>query len=306
MANPHSGAGETHDLTGVALARGNRQVVSTPCKVNTYLGVHAGRDARGYHRVDSLMLPVAIYDEVVVSAAETLAVCHEPALEVPPERTTVWKAATLLAEALGVKPRVRIDVGARIPERAGLGGSSADAGATLRALAERWGVSARDERVISVARRVGADVPFFLDPEPGLYEGAGDTLVRTFPGVRLALALVMPAEAGASTAEAYAEFDRLGEEPAGSEAACVALERGDAHAIAGALYNNLAPAACALSESVGRTAEWVAAQEGVLGSQVTGSGACSFAICEDMAAAERIACRARGAGWRAWATHTIA
>lgn len=306
MANPHSGAGETHDLTGVAPACDGRQVVSTPCKVNTYLGVHAGRDARGYHRVDSLMLPVALYDEVVVSAAETLAVCHEPALEVPPERTTVWKAATLLAEALGVEPRVRIDVGARIPERAGLGGSSADAGATLRALAERWGASVRDERVVSVARRVGADVPFFLDPEPGLYAGAGDALVRTFPRVRLALALVMPAGAGASTAEAYAEFDRIGEDPTGPEAACEALERGDARAIAAALYNNLAPAACALSDSVGRAAGWIVAQEGVLGSQVTGSGACSFAICEDMAAAERIACRARDAGWRAWATHTIA
>ena len=60
-------------------------------------------------------------------------------------------------------PRVSIDVEARIPERAGLGGSSADAGATLRALAARWGVSPLDPRVIAVARRVGADVAFFLN-----------------------------------------------------------------------------------------------------------------------------------------------
>ena len=40
--------------------------VEVPCKVNLYLGVHAERDARGYHRVDSLMVPVALCDTVVV------------------------------------------------------------------------------------------------------------------------------------------------------------------------------------------------------------------------------------------------
>ena len=283
-----------------------RQVVSTPCKVNLHLGIHAGRDARGYHRVDSVMVPVALFDTIEIADAPELEVCHEPALEVSPEHTTVWAAASLLAEELGREPRVRIRVAARIPEKAGLGGSSADAGAVLRALAARWGVDALDERVVSVARRVGADVAFFLRPEPALYRGAGDVAVRAFPSLEMPLALVMPAASGVSTAEAYAEFDRSGAAPAGYEDLCAALAEGDARAVAGSLHNNLAPAACALSAEVGRVAGWLAAQRGVLGAQVTGSGACSFAICETPAAAERIAAAAReGQGWRAWATHTI-
>ena len=75
--------------------------IETPCKVNLYLGVHGGRDARGYHRVDSLMIPVALFDEVVVQEAPELSVRFSPELGIPAEKTGVWRAATLLAEALG-------------------------------------------------------------------------------------------------------------------------------------------------------------------------------------------------------------
>lgn len=281
----------------------SRQVIETPCKVNLHLGIHRGRDERGYHRVDSVMVPVALCDTVAVEDAPELVVHHEPALEVAPEKTTVWRAATMLADALGVEPNVRIDVVARIPEKAGLGGSSADAGAVLRALACRWGISASDERVVSVARRVGADVAFFLDCRPGLYLGAGDVLERVFPEFDAPIALVMPTADGVSTKEAYDEFDASGEEPASYALACEALERGDVDAMAAALYNNLAPSAESLCADVRAVSEWLAAQDGVLASQVTGSGACSFALCESDKAAEAIAaCAREDHGWRAWAT----
>lgn len=281
------------------------QVLETPCKVNLYLGVHFGRDARGYHRVDSVMVPVALFDTIEVTDAPTLEAHHLPALEVAPEETTVWRAATLLARELGVEPRVRIDVRASIPERAGLGGSSADAGAVLRLLALRWGTDVLDERVIGVARRVGADVAFFLDPMPGLYRGAGDRLERTFPGFEAPLALVMPVAEGGSTPEAYAEFDRMGEAPAGYKRVCEALALGDMRAMARELRNNLAPAACSLCGEVGRAAAWLARQDGVLGSQITGSGACSFALCESVEDTDRIAAAACSRGWRSWSTVTL-
>lgn len=292
-------------MSGASFPAPGIQVLETPCKVNLYLGVHFGRDERGYHRVDSVMVPVALFDTIEVADSPELEVRHTPALEVAPERTSVWRAATLLAAELGVEPCVRIDVRVSIPERAGLGGSSADAGATLRLLAKRWGTDARDERVVSVARRVGADVAFFLDPRPGLYVGAGDRLERTFPGFEAPLVLVMPEVDGGSTPEAYAEFDRMGEAPRDYAAACAALASGDVRAMARELYNNLAPAACSLCAEVARAERWLAGQEGVVGSQVTGSGSCSFALCESVEDTDRIAAAARARGWRAWSTVTL-
>ena len=280
-------------------------VVGTPCKVNLHLGVHAERDERGYHRVDSVMAPVGLFDLVSAQEAPQLSVTFSPGLEVPAEKTGVWRAAVLLAQALGREPRVRVEVMATIPERAGLGGSSADAGATLRALCELWGVAPLDPRVLAVARRVGADVPFFLDPRPSLFAGAGDVRVRTFPSVEMPLALVMPQAPGGSTVEAYAEFDRVGPEPVGPEPLCSALAAGDVPALAARLHNNLAPAACALCPDAKTVELWLRSQPGVRAAQVTGSGTCSFAICESAAAADEVALWATGFGWRAWSTKTV-
>lgn len=281
-------------------------VVTTPCKVNLHLGVHREKDARGYHRVDSVMVPVGLFDVVSVEDAPSLEVAFDPSLGIEPQRSGVWRAASMLAEELGTRPSVRVSVRASIPERAGLGGSSADAGATLRALAARWGVDALDERVVSVARRVGADVAFFLDPTPSLCTGAGDVRERTFPTIEIPVALVMPGAEGGSTVEAYAEFDRTGTDPAPYDSLCEALEASDAARVAAGLHNNLAPAACALCPEAGEVEAWLRSQDGVTGAQVTGSGTCSFALCESVAAAEAVAARAtRERGWRAWSTKTV-
>lgn len=280
-------------------------VAQVPCKANLHLGVHAGRDARGYHRVDSLMVPVALFDTVTVEDAPELSVSFSPALSIPVEKSGVWRAAALLAEALGERPLVRVSVTRRIPGSAGLGSSSADAGAALRLLAERWGIDPRDPRVVEVARRIGADVAFFLDPRPGLYVGGGDVLERGLTAPELPLALVMPRAEGGSTPEAYAEFDRSGGEPDDPAPLVAALLAGDVSGIAAGLHNNLAPAACALCPEAGEVEAWLRERPGVLAAQITGSGTCSFAICVSADAADAVAADAAARGWRSWSTKTL-
>lgn len=299
-----------------------RQTIKIPCKVNLHLGIHTQKDQRGYHKVDSLMVPVALYDTVVVDDAPELTVTHEPQLCVLPERTTTWKAAVLLANKLGVSPDVSIDVQVHIPEKAGLGGSSADAAATLYLLAQRWGIDPLDPLVVEVAKAVGADVAFFLDPRPSLMLGAGDTLVETYAStVDAPLAIVLPAETGVVTKEAYDQFDaspiapepyeqlsRLlrsaGQDVAGMEPAPDNAAAGGQliQQVAKLLFNNLAPAAKSLKPQVAEVEEWLKAQPGVLGAQVSGSGSSSFALCESQDAADAIAAAAQAKGWRGFST----
>lgn len=299
-----------------------RQIIQIPCKVNLHLGIHTQKDQRGYHKVDSLMVPVALYDTVVVDDAPELTVTHEPQLCVLPERTTTWKAAVLLANKLGVSPDVSIDVQVHIPEKAGLGGSSADAAATLYLLAQRWGVDLLDPLVVEVAKAVGADVAFFLDPRPSLMLGAGDTLVETYTStVDAPLAIVLPAETGVVTKEAYDQFDASPIAPesyenlsallraAGQDAASIELAPDNAAAskqfiqqVASLLFNNLAPAAKSLKPQVAEVEKWLKAQPGVLGAQVSGSGSSSFALCESQDAANAIAAAAQAKGWRGFST----
>ena len=299
-----------------------RQTIQIPCKVNLHLGIHAQKDQRGYHKVDSLMVPVALYDTVVVDDAPELTVTHEPQLCVLPERTTTWKAAVLLANKLGISPDVSIDVQVHIPEKAGLGGSSADAAATLYLLAQRWGVDPLDPLVVEVAKAVGADVAFFLDPRPSLMLGAGDTLVETYAStVDAPLAIVLPAETGVVTKEAYDQFDAspiapesyenlsallrdTGQDVAGMEPAPdnAAASKQLIQQVASLLFNNLAPAAKSLKPQVAEVEEWLKVQLGVLGAQVSGSGSSSFALCKSCDAADAIAAAAQAKGWRGFST----
>ena len=299
-----------------------RQTIKIPCKVNLHLGIHAQKDQRGYHKVDSLMVPVALYDTVVVDDAPELTVTHEPQLCVLPERTTTWKAAVLLANKLGVSPDVSIDVQVHIPEKAGLGGSSADAAATLYLLAQRWGIDPLDPLVVEVAKAVGADVAFFLNPQPSLMLGAGDTLVETYAStVDAPLAIVLPAETGVVTKEAYDQFDAspvapesyeqlsallraAGQDAAGMEPAPDNAAAGEQfiQQVASLLFNNLAPAAKSLKPQVAEVEEWLKAQSGVLGAQVSGSGSSSFALCESQDTADAIAAAAQAKGCRGFST----
>ena len=305
-----------------SLSNFGRQIIQIPCKVNLHLGIHTQKDQRGYHKVDSLMVPVALYDTVVVDDAPELTVAHEPQLCVLPERTTTWKAAVLLANKLGVSPDVSIDVQVHIPEKAGLGGSSADAAATLYLLAQRWGVDPLDPLVVEVAKAVGADVAFFLDPQPSLMLGAGDTLVETYVSIVDApLAIVLPAETGVVTKEAYDQFDaspiapesyenlsallrNAGQGAAGMEPAPdnAAASKQFIQQVSKLLFNNLAPAAKSLKPQVAEVEEWLKAQPGVLGAQVSGSGSSSFALCEPQEAADAIAAAAQAKGWRGFST----
>jgi len=300
-----------------SLSNFGRQIIQIPCKVNLHLGIHTQKDQRGYHKVDSLMVPVALYDTVVVDDASELTVTHEPQLCVLPERTTTWKAAVLLANKLGVSPDVSIDVQVHIPEKAGLGGSSADAAATLYLLAQRWGVDSLDPLVVEVAKAVGADVAFFLDPQPSLMLGAGDTLVETYAStVDAPLAIVLPAETGVVTKEAYDQFDASPVVPESYEQLSVLLRDAGQDAasnqatadeqliqqVASLLFNNLAPAAKSLKPQVAEVEEWLKAQPGVLGAQVSGSGSSSFALCESRDAADAIAAKAQAKGWRGFST----
>lgn len=268
-------------------------VVPAPAKVNLYLGVHAERDGRGYHRVDSVMAGVDFGDEVTLAEAPALSVSCEPAIAAPEERTTTYRALAALGKAFGREPGFAVRIERHIPERSGLGGSSTDAGAALRGACRLWGIDPKDPRVAEVARSIGADIAFFLDPRPSYLSGAGDMLEEQFACPDLPLAIVRPPVKGACAQEAYAAFDR-DPQPASPLAPYLeALRREDAAFVASCATNNLGPAACALEPKLEETVLWLKSQPGVVNALVSGSGACCYAICGSVGEARLVARHAK-------------
>lgn len=285
-------------------------LLKAPAKLNLHLGIHPRRDVRGYHRADSLMVAVGLFDEVRIwerASGSGLSLSLSEDVGVPAERNTVWVAAQRLCEACDRPKDYAIDVRKAIPVQSGLGGSSSDAAGVILGLCRLWGVDVGDRRVMDVARSVGADVPFFLRPRPSLFAGVGDVLEQTLPEIKgLPIVLVRPRD-GVSTPAAYRAFDEAPIKPRSPEAMCRAVGQRDAAAIAAALYNNLALAAVRLVPACADVVSWLKMQPGVLGAQVTGSGSCTFGICERADVAAEVAARAYGLreGWWTFACETV-
>lgn len=277
-----------------------------PAKLNLHLGIYPGRDERGYHRADSVMVGVALADLVRIEPAAELALTMSVDCGVVQEKNTVFRAARALCHAFGRAEGYAIHVEKNVPSQSGMGGASSDAASTLLGLCRLWDVDPLDERVVRVARSIGADVPFFLTMAPALLVGAGDVLAETFPSLEgVPVALVRP-DAGVSTVEAYRAFDADPIDPVSAEGMCAALRASDATQVAACLYNNLEPAANRLAPVTAEVRTWLRSQPGVMAAQLTGSGSCVFALCESDAAAARIAQDAQETRkWWSCATTTV-
>ena len=183
----------------------NRTIrIFAPAKVNLGLSVLLRRPD-GYHDLSTLMAPLSVGDELEVSAAAGLSLAVIGA-ELPTDSgNLVYRAAAAYLRAAGQPGGARITLHKRLPLAAGLGGGSSDAASTLLALARLYPAPVN---LPELARRLGADVPFFLPGGAALAEGTGERLTPAdVPGVWLVL--LNPGIA-ISAADAYRWLDEEG------------------------------------------------------------------------------------------------
>ena len=149
-----------------------------PAKLNLFLHVTGRRDD-GYHLLQSLFVPIALYDELSFSLTHQGKVRRLTTIPgIAEEDDLVVKAAYLL-KAHVERPALGVDIGLKknIPSGAGLGGGSSDAATTLLVLNELWGLQLSKEELLPLALQLGADVPFFLYCTPAVVEGIGEQIV---------------------------------------------------------------------------------------------------------------------------------
>ncbi|WP_461030835.1 4-(cytidine 5'-diphospho)-2-C-methyl-D-erythritol kinase, partial [Streptomyces sparsus] len=225
--------------------------VRVPAKVNVQLAVGGARPD-GFHDLANVFLAVGLHDEVTAAPAERLRVtCEGPdAHRVPLDRSNLAvRAADLLAARLGAPPDVHLHIVKDIPVAGGMAGGSADAAAALLACDTLWGTATPREELLAICAELGSDVPFSLVGGAALGRGRGD-LLTALPVAGTFHWVFAAADGGLSTPAVYREFDRLNPsgvpDPEAAPALLAALLVGDAAALAGALTNDLQPAALSL------------------------------------------------------------
>ncbi len=258
-------------------------------KINLALHV-TGRRGDGYHLLDSLVAFADFGDLITVEPSDTFGL-HitgpmAAGLSTGPDNL-ILRAAVAMGQGRGAA----ITLDKRLPVASGIGGGSADAAATLQALAQMWGCSLPGPDVVLA---LGADVPVCLAGQAARMAGIGEQItpcalppayvVLVNPGLALGTAAVFGA---------LAKRDN----PAMPKPGALT----DAQTLARYLHqcrNDLEAPALTLAPVIGDVIAALSTQQGCLLARMSGSGATCFGLFATAPAADRAAAiLAANPGW---------
>jgi 4-diphosphocytidyl-2-C-methyl-D-erythritol kinase len=269
-------------------------------KINLYLHV-VGRRPDGFHLLDSLVVFAETGDEISVAPSDTLALKI-----VGPfagnlgadDDNLVLRAARGLRDLAGVRTGAAITLTKNLPVASGIGGGSADAAATLDALAALWNVAPDLAALERLALSLGADVPVCRAGRASFMGGIGEEIVSAGIVPAAHLLLVNPGIATPTPAVfkarqgGFSAAGRWKEPPKDAQSLAVALQ---------ACGNDLTEAAITVTPPIRDVLAAIAQTESCLLARLSGSGATCFGIYAGAAEAEaaRRAILATNPGW--WA-----
>ncbi len=272
-----------------------------PAKINLYLHV-VGRRANGYHNLDSLVVFAGVGDCVSAAPAAdlSLTVSGKFAEAIPlGADNLVLRAARALAAIAGVPATAALHLEKNLPAAAGIGGGSADAAATIRALCRLWRIELAAEASMALALGLGADVPICLAGQPAYLGGIGDLLDPAPPLPPAWLVLANPRQA-ASTPQVFAVRQGPYSQPARFGAA--PADADDLARLLAERRNDLTEAAKVVAPAVGTAIAMLEGLPGALIARMSGSGATAFALFADAEAARRGAAQLAAARPDWWVT----
>lgn len=250
--------------------------VKAYAKINLFLDI-TGRHSDGYHELNNIMQKIDLHDDVSVfiSRGETEITIHCDDPEIPcDERNIAYKAAEMYLKAAGITAKIYINIKKAIPVMAGLGGSSADGAAVLKALENYYGMLGADE-IQKLAASLGADVPFCMRGRAAFCKGIGEIMTEIEPLPKCSILIIKP-DFSCSTSKGYGMYDSQPIESRGEpENLLTALQNGDLKHIGENLYNIFEPL---YGDSRIDSIKRELAQNGAIGALLSGSGSAVYGI----------------------------
>ncbi|MFO7838938.1 MAG: 4-(cytidine 5'-diphospho)-2-C-methyl-D-erythritol kinase [Desulfosalsimonadaceae bacterium] len=259
-------------------------MILSHAKINIYLEI-TGKRADGYHELISLMCPIELADTLRIgfSCSAITITCAHP--EVPEDNSNLAaRAARFFFAEAGLPPGADIFIEKHIPVGAGLGGGSSNAAAVLKALNENYGRPLAREKLMALGRRIGADVPFFIDERPALATGVGEHLTPWPYLPPYSLVLIYP-NRPVSTAEVYRGMN-FGLTKSKKINRKDTFRRLRKNAAAGLLRNDLEEQAIAICPEIAAAKEVLRAH-GADGALMSGSGSAVFGLYPDFPSAQK-------------------
>ncbi len=162
-----------------------QQVLNSHAKINIGLRI-LGKRQDGYHELETIFYPVKLRDVLTISMEDTNADSNSVILKsnksyVPLTKDNLcYIALEKFFIAFSIKKRYNfiIDIEKNIPVSGGLGGGSSNAATVIKFLVRELGIDVQSnkQKLISLGRDIGSDVPFFLLMRACYAEGRGEIM----------------------------------------------------------------------------------------------------------------------------------
>jgi 4-diphosphocytidyl-2-C-methyl-D-erythritol kinase len=278
--------------------------LASPAKINLFLEI-MNRRPDGYHTLSTLFQEISLCDTLRVRVQRDRAIgmsTDDPALPTD-DANLVLRAARVFQQRYPRLPGLHFSLTKRIPIGAGLGGGSSNAAAALRACAEISLLpSSRVPQVLlSLAKKLGADVPFFLRGGLAAAGGVGDRLTPLVPAVHrdYYFVLIFP-KVFSSTPEAYRALHFPLTKRRSRLKLTRALKAGALPSVWSSwLFNRLEDVVLPRLRPVG-LAKKALLQAGCLNALMSGSGSSVFGVVENAAHGRQVVARVRRESWDVW------
>ncbi len=274
-------------------------------KINVYLDVIAKRED-GYHDLKMVMLPLELHDSIEIEHLPYLVdsyitVDHVDLQEA--KYNLITKTIKTLRDKYNFKEHFNITVHKEIPIKAGLGGGSSNAAATLKALNHILKLNMTDEEMKGIALSLGADVPFCLDNKPSIVEGIGEKLTNISLKHQYFVVILKP-KTGLSTKNVFEFSNTIKLDHGNIDNVVNALENGDDDVLAKAMFNSLEKASILLAPEIQEYKNMLY-KDGFKMVLMSGSGSAVYALTTDKNFAKNMYHKYEREGYEVYLTRTL-
>lgn len=147
-------------------------------KINLFLKV-VGKRNDGLHDLDMIMQSISLADKITVEETDTDGIRTLCDCDILDDNIAETAAVEYFKWANMANQNIRISIEKNIPISAGLAGGSADAAAVLYLL-NRIYKKLSDDELLTLAGKIGADVPFCLIGGTARVMGFGDRIEKQY------------------------------------------------------------------------------------------------------------------------------
>ena len=265
---------------------------SAPAKINLALHVTGrrpdGNHEDGYHELDTLVVFAdSLHETVSVDVADGVRLQVEGpfAASVPHDETNlVISAAAIFFLTASIRNKALLSLNKTIPVGAGLGGGSADAAATFRALNQYFKTGFDERKLAALGAELGADVPMCVYSRALRASGIGEVIEPLSAVPPLPLVIVWPGKP-LSTASVFKRLHNVSNTALPRLPEAFSAVEDVADYLAGT-RNDLQAAAIEAEPAIGDALEALAATDQCLLARMSGSGSACFGLHPSKAAAD--------------------